>query len=190
VTPAERGALRDLLALDRRAFLRLGAAAAAAGLLPAGCGSAPAPGAALAVLSPRAYATFNAAASRIAGARFAELIARGALDPARAADAFAARNPGIAGTLAAALAFLEWAPWPLAPKLRPFTSLDAAAQDRVLDALMRSRIDLCRDVFRGVKSLAALTVFASPATRPLTGFPGPFGSAQVPISAAMVAEDS
>jgi hypothetical protein len=186
MTPTEPDVVRELAALDRRAFLRLAGAVAATGLLPVACRGAQTPDADLVVLVPRAYATFNAAASRIVGPRGAELIRTRAVDPARAADAFAARNPAIAETLGAALALLEWAPWPLVPKLRPFTSLDGAAQDRVLDALMRSRIDLLRDVFKGVKSLAALTFFAHPATRALTGFPGPFGSARVPIAAAMV----
>jgi hypothetical protein len=44
-----------------------------------------------------------------------------------------------------------------------------------------------RDVFKGVKSIAALCFYANPATRALTRFPGPFGTAAVPISAAMSA---
>jgi hypothetical protein len=186
VTREEQAAYDALARIDRRAFLRLGGAAAAAGLLPVACGAgAPPPPIPLAVLTPRAYATFNAATRRIVGARGAALIERGEVDPAAAADDFAARNPAIAGALGSALAFLEWAPWPLVPKLRPFTSLDGPAQDRVLDALMRARIDVLRDVFKGVKSIAALCFYANPATRALTGFPGPFGTSAVPISAAM-----
>ncbi len=186
MNPGEREVVAAFARLDRRAFLRLAGAAAAVGILPVACREAPPAGASLSILVPRAYATFNAAAARIVGPRGAQLIRAREVDPARAADAFAARNPAIAATLGAALALLEWVPWPLAPKLRPFTSLDGAAQDRVLDSLMRARIDLLRDVFKGVKSLAALTFYANPATRPLTGFPGPFGSAEVPIAFAMV----
>lgn len=186
MNPGERDVVAAFARLDRRAFLRLAGTAAAVGILPVACREPVPPGAALAVLAPRAYATFNAAAARIVGPRGAELIRAREVDPARAADAFAARNPAIGATLGAALALLEWAPWPLVPKLRPFTSLDGAAQDRVLDSLMRARIDLLRDVFKGVKSLAALTFYAHPATRALTGFPGPFGSADVPIAAAIV----
>ncbi len=188
MTPAERAVVRDLATLDRRAFLRLAGTAAALGILPVACAGATDPTPGLLVFTPRAYATFNAAASRIVGPRGAELIRAREVDPARAADDFASRNPSIAATLAAALAVLEWAPWPLVPKLRPFTSLDGSSQDHVLDALMRSRIDLFRDVFKGVKSLAVLMFYASPATRTLTGFPGPFGSAKVPIAAAMVGD--
>lgn len=184
--PSEREVVRELAMLDRRAFLRLVGVAAASGLLPVACLESAAPIPELVVLSPRAYATFNAAASRIVGPRGAELIRTREVDPALAADAFAARNRAIAATLGAALALLEWAPWPFVPKLRPFTSLDGPAQDRALDALMRARIDVLRDVFKGVKSLATLTFYANPASRTLTGFPGPFGSARVPIAAAMV----
>jgi len=190
MTRAESEVARDLASLDRRAFLRLTGAAAAFGLLPVACGEAVAPTVELQLLSPRAYAVFNAAATRIVGPRGAELIRGGEIDPALAADAFVARNPALGDTIEAALALLEWAPWPLVPKLRPFTALAGDAQDRVLDALMRSRIDLLRDVFKGVKSLAALVFYANPATRGLTGFPGPFGSAKVPIAAAMVESDS
>lgn len=190
MTRAESEVARDLAKLDRRAFLRLAGAAAALGLLPVACGEGIAPGLELRRLSPRAYATFNAAASRIVGPRGAELIRAGAVDPALAADAFVDRNPALGASIGAALALLEWAPWPLVPKLLPFTALEGVAQDRVLDALMRSRIDLLRDVFKGVKSLAALVFYANPATRGLTGFPGPFGSAEVPIAAAMVASGS
>jgi hypothetical protein len=185
---AERDARAALAALDRRAFLRLAGAAAAAGLLPAGCGGVPEvllppPGLALRVLSPRSYATFQAAALRLAGPRSAVLVGTGALDPAATADAWLARTPALGAALGQGLALLEWGIWPLVAKLRPFTSLDGEAQDHTLEDLMRSHMDVKRDLFKGLKSLAMLAVYARAAARPLVGYPGPFD--RVGIEAAM-----
>ena len=65
-------AAAHLAALDRRGFLRLVGLAAGAGLLPAGCRSAPEayappPDLALRVLTPRGYAVLTAAAERVVG---------------------------------------------------------------------------------------------------------------------------
>ncbi len=177
-----------LARLDRRGFLRLAGIATAAGLLPAGCGAAPAalappPGLRLAVLSPRAYATFQAFALRLVGPACSALVTSRAIDPAAAADAWVARLPGLASALGQGLAVLEWAVWPLLPKLAPFTALDARAQDRVLEDLLRSRMAIKRDLYRGLKSLATLTVYAQPAVRSRLGHPGPFSAEG--IAAAM-----
>ena len=70
-------------------------------------------------------------------------------------------------------------------KLRPFTALGPEAQDAVLTECMTSRIETKRALFRGVRSLALLSFYGSAATRPLTGFPGPFGTGTVTIADAM-----
>src|SRR5690606_7624895 len=124
--------------------------------------------------STRGYATFQAFAMRLAGPRGAAAIAGGSLDPAGAADAWVARLPALGDALGQGLALLEWGVWPLLPKLRPFTSLDPVGQDRVMADLLRSRMVLKRDLYKGLKSLATLTLYAAPAARPLVGFPGPF----------------
>lgn len=175
--PAEAALAR----LDRRAFLRLAGLATAAGVLPVGCGAlppalAPPPGLPLAVLSPRAYATFQAFALRLVGPACGALIVERRIDPAAAADAWIARLPALAGALGQGLAVLEWAVWPLLPKLAPFTSLAPDAQDRVLENLLRSRVALKRDLYRGLKSLATLTVYTQPAVRSRLGHPGPFSA--------------
>jgi hypothetical protein len=194
VTGPERSGLAEppvdalaaaLAPLDRRAFLRLAGAAAALGLLPAGCGAgvpaglAPPEGLRLQVLSPRGYATFQAFAIRLVGPRGSEAIAARRLDPAAAADAWVARLPGLSGPLVQGLWLLEWGVWPLVPKLGPFTSASPEVQDRVIEDLMRSRMDMKRDLYKGLKSLAMLAFYAQPASRPLVGDPRPFDLAGI-----------
>ena len=173
-----RDAAASLARLDRRGFLRLAGVLAATGLLPSGCGGVPPElnpraGVDLQVLSPRSYATFQAVAMRCVGPRGAEMIQAGRIDPARAADLWVARLPALAGPLVQALWVLEWGVAPLVAKWRPFTALDGAGQDHVLGDLMRSRLDLKRDLFKGLKSLSMLTFYSDPASRALVGFPGP-----------------
>ncbi len=176
--------------LDRRTFLRLAGVAAATGIMPSGCGGvpeglAPRPDVTLAVLSPRTYAVFTAAAMRIVGPRGAELIADRRVDVGGLADAWLVAAPSVAGPLGQALLVLEFGVWPVIGKVRPFTSVPPGAQDGVLAECMTSRLDLKRSLFRGVRSLALLTFYGSPATRSLTGYPGPFGTGSVTIADAM-----
>lgn len=168
-------AARDLAALDRRGFLRLLAGAAGAGLLPVACsdapeGRAPPDGVELALLSPRSYAVLNAAAARIAGPRGAALVHAGALDPARVADRFLADSPELAAPLAQALLGLEFAVWPLLGKLRPFTSLDDPERDAILQELMRSRLELKRMAFQGLRSVSLLGFYGALAEQRPAGF--------------------
>ena len=186
----EAAVARDAASLGRRAVLRGIAVAAGAGLLPAGCSGTPPAlhppaAAALVVLTPRTYATFTAAAMRIVGPRGAPLVADRTVDVGVAADAWLARTPALAGPLVQALWLLELGVWPLVGKIAPFTALDGDAQDAVLAECMTSRLELKRAVFRGVRSLALLAFYGSPATRPLTGYPGPFGTGAVTIADAM-----
>lgn len=177
--------------LERRAFLRVLGTAAVAGLVPSGCRGVPErlvpdPNRPLAVLTPRGYATFTAAAARLTGPAGGELIARRTIDVGRAADRFLAGAPTLAAPLGQALLVLEFGVWPVVAKVRPFTALDGTAQDAVLDDLMRSRLDLKRQIFGGVRSLAMLAFYGTPESRAVSGYPGPFGSERVPIGAAMV----
>ena len=188
--PAEADVVHALAALDRRTFLRLTGALAAAGLLPAGCGAlpsplAPPPGVSLVQLTPRTYATFQAAALRLLGPGPAALIESRAVDPGRIADAWLARLPALAPQLRQGLLALEFATWPLIGKLSPFTALAPGAQDAVLDELMRSRWEWKQALFKGVKSFACLTFYGTSEARALTGYPGPFGG---PGGAANIAE--
>jgi hypothetical protein len=191
VPSAAADVARAAAMLDRRAFLRLAALGAAAGFLPSGCGHvppslAPLPDGELAVLSPRAYATFTAVALRVVGPAGAEMISTRTIDVGAAADAWLARTPALATPITQALAVLEFSVWPLVPKLRSFTALDGGAQDYVLEDLMRSRLDLKCALFQGLRALSLLSFYSSPASRKLTGYPGPFGNAHVPFTAGMV----
>lgn len=188
---AEADLTRAASQLDRRAFLRLAAAGAAAGILPSGCSRVPpelVPRAEteLAVLSPRSYATFTAAASSIVGPDGAALIAAHQVDVGLRADAWLARTPALAGPLVQALLVLEHGFWPLVAKLKPFTALLASERDAVLADLMTSRLDLKRALFQGVRALSLLAFYSDPASRELSGYPGPFGNERVTIRAGMV----
>lgn len=173
--------------LDRRGFLRLSALLVGAGVLPTGCRGVPEewrPPAdvALARLSPRGYATFQAVAMRMVGPDGSAAIRARRIDPARAADQWAERVPALAGPLLQGLGVLEWGIAPLVAKWRPFTALDGAAQDRVLEDLMHSRLDLKRDLFRGLRSLALLTFYSDPASRAAIGHPGALDAAGIALA--------
>ncbi len=174
--------------LRRRTFLRLAGVAIGLGLAPSGCGGVPdalAPAGPLAVLTPRTYAVFTAAAMRLVGPAGAALVGDRTVDVGAFADAWLARTPALAAPLGQGLLLLEFGVWPLVAKLRPFTSLDGAGQDAVLAECMTSRSDTKRALFRGVRSLAMLTFYGAPAARALTRFPGPFGDGTVTIADAM-----
>jgi hypothetical protein len=169
-------AVAALSALDRRAFLRLAGLAAASGLLPAGCGSAPAPllpppGLALRFLTPRTWAVFTAASARIVGPAGAERIAARRLEPGARAEAFLASAPSLASTLRQALLVLEFGIPPLLAKLRPFTALAPAGQDAILRELMDSRLETKRLLFGGVRSLALLACYGDPVSRGWFDYP-------------------
>ena len=178
VTPlsaARLAAEHDLRALDRRGFLRLAGLTAATGLLPTGCGDvprqfAPPPGLELEFLTPRSFAVLTAATARVAGPAGAERIARGQLQPGRAAESFLASAPDLAGPLGQALLVLEFGFWPLLGKLRPFTSLDDSGRDRILRELMASRLELKRLAFNGIRSMALLCFYGSLAEDRPAGF--------------------
>jgi len=176
-----REAAEALAALDRRAFLRLLAAAAASGLAPAGCGGAPEayrppPGLVLRHLSPRGYAVLRAAAERLVGGRGGELLRAGAVDPAPAVEELLASSPELAGPLGRALLVLELGLPPLIFKLRPFSALAAPERDRVLRELASSPWALQRALFRGVRSVALLGFYGSAACQPVSRYPGLAGS--------------
>jgi hypothetical protein len=186
--PGELESLRRVL--DRRAFLRLVAGAAALGILPSGCARGrdalgPPNGFAPRAFTPRSYAVLNAAAVRIVGPRGAEAIRARRIDPARGVDAILAPAPEVARVFEQALRFLEFGVFPLIGKLRPFTALDGTAQDAVLSELLHSRFELKRAIFGAVKSFATLGFYGSPESDPLTGYPGVFGGERVTIASAM-----
>lgn len=178
MNPRARQVADACAALDRRAFLRGLGMAAAAGLVPVGCGSAPSrfapsPDLALRQLTPRTYAVLTAAAERVVGPRGEALIRTRVVDPGAHADAFLASAPAFAPPLSQALLALEFGVWPLLEKVRPFTTLDDAGRERVLSELVGSGLALKRMLFSGVRAIALLGFYAAPEGRALTGFPSP-----------------
>ena len=133
---------------------------------------------------------FTAAAARIVGPAGAALMASRTVDVGARADGFLANDPQMSGPLGQALTVLEFGVFPLLAKLRPFTALSGPSQDAVLDDLMRSRFDLKRQLFGGVRSLALFAFYGAPESRPLTGYPGPYGSDSVTIGDAMAEPDA
>jgi hypothetical protein len=189
-TPGLQRAAVALLALDRRGFLRAAALAAGAGLLPAGCSGpsqrwAPPADLELRHLTPRTYAVLDAAAVRIVGPRGAELVRAGRIDPARNTERFLARAPALAAPLRQALLVLEFGFQPLIAKLRPFTALEAAAQDAVLADLMGSRLALKRLLFNGVRSVSLANFYGDPASAALTHYPPGAPQPGVSIASAL-----
>ena len=187
---AERELSGALAQLDRRGFLKLTGAVAASGLLPAGCGSAPAElappaGLELRVLSHRTFATFEAAATRLLGPAARDRIRTDGQSIAAFGDARLARVPALAGLIQQALLALEFGIWPLVPKLRPFTALDEPGRDAVLHRLMTARLDLSRALFQGVRSMTWLAYYAQLGSHAAVRYPGPFGNAEAGVHDAM-----
>jgi len=185
--PSQEAVEEALTALHRRGFLQLAGAVAATTLFPSGCGAVsselvPPPERVPFVLSARGYATFQAFSMSLVGPALAREIRTRALDPASAADAWVARQPALARTLGQGLVVLEWGVWPLLAKWRPFTALGDAERERVLARLAVSRIELLRDLYRGLKSLATLAVYTDPAARRVLGHPGPFAAEGIALA--------
>jgi hypothetical protein len=180
----------SLAALDRRGFLRATGLAAAAGLLPSGCGGvpdalAPPPGLALAVLTPRSYAAFRAASHALLGPNGRAAARAAGVDLAARADARLAATPAFAGLVQQALLALEFGVPPLVPKWRPFTALAPEAREAVLGRLATARWDLSRALFQGVRSFTWLAWYAAPASHAAVHYPPPYGDASVRIADAM-----
>ncbi len=189
----EASAYAAIAALDRRRFLTLSGTLLALGSGATGCGRselAPAPERALTHLSPRADATFQAAAVTILGAGPAALVRRGEIDPARLADAWLDRAPALAAPLQQGLLVLEFAPWPLLPKFAPFSTLDDAERERVIAHLADSTRDWKRALFAGLKSLACLTFYSAPPSRAISHYPGPLHRGPGGIEDAMRYEET
>ncbi|HSJ26344.1 MAG TPA: hypothetical protein VK929_16815 [Longimicrobiales bacterium] len=168
--------MRDSI-LPRRGFLRTvaggSAAVAAAAALPAGCSrdypQAQAAGVDLRALSEKQYAVARAAAEVIV------------VDTPVSPDAIAA---GIDAELAVAgepmlsdmrtvLSLMEHGTI-LALQPRRFTALSPAARTRVLQSWATSRFNLRRAAYQALRGFVIYFAWVDDATRPLTGFPGPW----------------
>lgn len=163
--------------VDRRGFLRTTAggtaALAVATLIPSGCATdypqAEADGAALQTLSPKEYAVARAAAEALLVAVPAaprEVALRMDRELALVGDP-------VRHDMKTVLSLLEHLTF-LEGRLRRFTALDAGARLDCLHGWKRSRFNLRRGAFQAVRSFVYFFAYIDDATRPLTGFPGPW----------------
>jgi hypothetical protein len=166
--------------LDRRGFLRTTAggtaALALATLLPAGCASDYPEAASIELqsLSPKEFAVVRAAAESILDG-----VPVAAEEVALRIDReLALVGEPIRGDFKTALTLLEHLT-PLGGKLRRFTALDPAARLGYLHGWRESRFVLRRAVFQAVKAFVFFFAYSDDATRPLTGFYGPWTERQV-----------
>ncbi|HUF51116.1 MAG TPA: hypothetical protein VMN60_09800 [Longimicrobiales bacterium] len=171
--PYENAATR----MDRRGFLRTAAggsaAVAVASLIPAGCAPAyperAADGAALQSLTPKEYAVARAAAEAllvgvpaqpdaIATAIDRELVLAG--EPMRT-------------DMKTVLTLMEHGT-ALSFQRKRFTALSPARRRAVLDDWATSRFNLRRAAYGALRGFVVYFAYIDDATRPLTGFPGPW----------------
>lgn len=132
----------------------------------------------LALLSPEEYAVLAAVAARVvpgdgADARWPSA---DAVDCAGKVDAVLALNHPDAGRdFKRLLGLFENGLGGLLVTLRPtpFTALDAAAQDRRLEAWRHSRITVLRSGYQAMVRLTKAAYYASPEVHALMGYPGP-----------------
>lgn len=161
--------------VDRRGFLRTtaggSAAIALASLLPAGCAAdyPQAAGIALETLSAKEYAVALAAAEA--------LLVDVPVDPAdvaRRIDYELARvGDPIREDMKTVLGLIEHLTF-LGGRLRRFTALDPAARLENLRGWAHSRFNLRRGAFQAIRAFVYFFAYSEDATRPLTGFPGPW----------------
>ena len=163
--------------LDRRGFLRSAAggsaAVAIAAVLPAGCAPAyperAADGSALQAMTPKEYGVARAAAEALL------------VDVPVRADAVATamdRELAIAGDpmrtdMKTVLSLMEHGP-ALSLRRKRFTALSPEQRRRVLHHWATSRFNLRRAAFQALKGFVVYFAYVDDATRPLTGFPGPW----------------
>jgi hypothetical protein len=163
--------------VSRRGFLRTAAggtvAVAAASLVPAGCSrdypQAAAAGVTLRALTPKEYAVARAAAEAVlAGVPASPDAVAAGID----AELALAGDP-MRGDMKTVLSLMEHGP---ALSLRPrrFTALSPAARLEVLDDWATSRLNLRRAAYQALRGFIVYFAWVDDATRPLTGFPGPW----------------
>jgi hypothetical protein len=161
----------------RRGFLRSAAggtaAVAVAALLPAGCGraypQARAAGVTLRSLSEKEYAVARAAAEALLpGVPVSPDAVAAGID----AELTVAGEP-MRTDMKTVLTLMEHGTL-LALRPRRFTALAPAARLAVLDDWARSRINLRRAAYQALRGFVVYFAYTQDATRPLTGFPGPW----------------
>jgi hypothetical protein len=130
----------------------------------------------LAVLTSEEYAILAAIAARVAPPAGAGAPGADALEVALKADALLARaSPDAQKGLKLALVMFESAlPGALfGERLRPFTRLSPAQQDRVLRSMRHSRVAFRRQLYAALSSLCAALYWGDERTWPRIGYGGP-----------------
>jgi hypothetical protein len=165
--------------LSRRAFLQRTLTASAAVALPsvvlAGCRSAyeadlP-PDLRLRALSAWEFVVLRAAAGRLLAG--AEPLDPGAVAARADAHLGTVHDPAVREGVRWVLRIVEYGT-PLAGKVQPFSTLGAAAQDGVLQALATSRFLTPRTAFATVKLLSCFFHYTQDATWSALGYDGPW----------------
>lgn len=178
-------ALMAIPELSRRVFLRRSLHAAGALTLAPGLSIGCAPGDVaraptdLRVLDPGEWALLGVVADTLIprGGAF-ELGARD-VDLATRIDAFlAGESVAVLRGLSAALLLIEWGSPLASGRVARFSRLGADERAACIDALCRSRIDLLREVYAGLKQLCFFTFYAIDASWPAVGYDGPWVAAK------------
>jgi hypothetical protein len=164
-------------AVTRRGFLRAAtggtAAVAAASVIPVGCArqypQAEVAGVALQALTPKQYAVARAAAEAlVVGVPVSPDAIAAGID----AELALAGEP-MRSDMKTVLTLMEHGTV-LSLRPRRFTALTAAARRAVLHDWSRSRFNLRRAAYQALRGFVVYVAWVDDATRPLTGFPGPW----------------
>lgn len=164
-------------AVDRRGFLRMSAGGAAAlavaSLLPAGCArdypQAGRDGTALKSLTEKQYAVVRAAAEAL----LAGVPVSAAVIAARIDQELAWVGEPIRTDMKSVLSLMEHAT-PLGFRVRRFSQLKPEQRLAYLETWKHSRFQLRRAAYQALKGFVYYFAYIDPATRPLTGFAGPW----------------
>ena len=166
-----------MTSLDRRGFLRVttgGATAIAlASLIPAGCAAdypqAERDGAKLRSLTDKEYAVARAAADAL----LVGVPVSAAVIATRIDQELAWVGEPIRTDMKTVFSLMEHAT-PLGGRMRRFSALSPEQARSYLQTWQRSRFQLRRAAYQAVKGFVYYFAYIDPATRPLTGFAGPW----------------
>src|SRR5688572_20778360 len=169
--------MHDDFHMDRRGFLRGTAGGAAAialaSFLPAGCGreypAAERDGIDLKSLTPKEYAITKAAAEAL----LIGLPVKAGTVATRIDRELSLVGDPVRADFKTVVGLMEHLT-PLGGRVRRFTSLDPAERLKYLRGWSRSRFNLRRGAFYGLKGFIYYFAYIDPATRAITRFQGPW----------------
>jgi hypothetical protein len=161
-----------------RRWVLVGATAGALGLGMAGIAAWPsllrAPRAPLRVLDGATFSTLAAVADRVCPAVSSLPSAWDLEVPERVDESLWGMHPATAAEVCTALRLLELGLLGVVDgRIRPFTRLPPAAQDRVLERWRTSRIGVRRATWDAVAGMVSAAYWSQPSTFRHVGYPGP-----------------